>query len=290
MIKVSVIIPTYNRSSYLEEAIISVINQTYENLEIIVVDDGSKEKYAEVICNNYKECNYYYKENGGLSSARNFGIKKSKGEYIAFLDDDDVWKENKLEVQCKILDKYSSIDCVHSSAIVINEKGESTGEIIGASETKAYKRSGYVFWNALGVWVVKSPTPLIRKKVFTKDLLFDETIKVGEDIDFYQRMFFRHKVYYISESLAYYREYNNNDRLSLKIKKYIGVEKKLLNNLKKMGVNNLFILYKIKVRLAISAKRRINLINKNAFKMNLLDKIKILIQPNKVLNKYSKIF
>lgn len=289
MIKVSVIIPTYNRSSYLEEAIISVINQTYENLEIIVVDDGSKEKYAEVICNNYKKCNYYYKENGGLSSARNFGIQKAKGEYIAFLDDDDVWKENKLEVQCKILDKDTSIDCVHSSAIVINEKGEATGKIIGASEAKAYKRSGYVFWNALGVWVVKSPTPLIRKKVFTKDLLFDETIKVGEDIDFYQRLFFRHKVYYISKSLAYYREYNNDNRLSFKIKKYIGVEKKLLNNLKKMGIKNVFILYKIKIRLALSAKKRIHLINSNGFKLSVLDRVKVFLNPQRELNKYSKI-
>lgn len=286
---ISVIIPTYNRKDYIEEAILSVINQTYTNFEVLVIDDGSEVSYAKEICNKYDNCSYYYKANGGLSSARNYGIRKAKGDYIAFLDDDDVWKNNKLEVQFKILDQNPSIDCVHSAASVINEKGEETGKTIGASEAKAYKRSGYVFWNALGVWVVKSPTPLIRKKVFTKDLLFDETIKVGEDIDFYQRLFFRHKVFYVSKSLAFYREYNNNNRLSLNFKKYIGVEKKLLNNLKKMGIKNAFILYKIKIRLAFSAKKRVTSINDNVFKMSVLDRFRLLLNPQKELNKYSKI-
>ena len=92
---VSVIIPTYNRVEFLEIAIQSVVNQTYNNIEIIVVDDGSKSNYAESICNEYLNCFYFYKNNGGLSSARNFGISKSKGELIAFLDDDDFWQNSK---------------------------------------------------------------------------------------------------------------------------------------------------------------------------------------------------
>ncbi len=181
---VSVIIPTYNREAYLEESIFSVSHQTYTNVEIIVVDDGSKVNYAESICSKYLNCNYYYKLNGGLASARNLGVSIAKGDYIAFLDDDDFWKLEKLEKQVEILNKNPSIDCVHSSAVVVDENGNLTGQSIGAAQNKVHKRSGYVFWNALGVWVVKSPTPLIRKKVFQPDLLFDETIKVGEDVDF----------------------------------------------------------------------------------------------------------
>ncbi|WP_298764374.1 glycosyltransferase [uncultured Polaribacter sp.] len=270
---VSVIIPTFNRSKYLEEAILSVVNQTYEDIEILVIDDGSKENYAENICRKYNNCFYYHKNNGGLSSARNYGISKAKGKYIAFLDDDDVWKKNKLEVQCKILDKDTDIACVHSSAIVINEKGKVTGKVIGASEAKAYKRSGNVFWNALGVWVVKSPTPLIRRKVFTRDLLFDETIKIGEDLDFYQRMFYRHKVVYINKPLAFYREYQDVTRLSLQKQKYIGIERKIYNNFVKMGIKNPFVLQKIASKLLISGVKRYNLLYpKKPIELSFLDK------------------
>jgi glycosyltransferase involved in cell wall biosynthesis len=243
--KISVIIPTYNRETYLEEAILSVVHQTYKNFEILVIDDGSKINYAEAICNKYENCFYLYKKNGGLSSARNFGVKNSKGRYIAFLDDDDYWREDKLEKQVSVLESNNEVDCVHSSASIVDEHGIETGEIIGASEGKAYKRSGYVFWNALCVWVVKSPTPLIRKSVFTDDLLFDETIKVGEDIDFYQRMFYRHKVLYINDPLAFYREYKDISRLSLQNLKYIGIEQKIYNNFVNMGVKNPFTLYRI---------------------------------------------
>ena len=232
---VSVIITTYNRQEYLEDAIKSIANQSYKNIEILVIDDGSENNYAQEISEKFSNCNYYFKENGGLSSARNYGIKLAKGDYVAFLDDDDFWGNSKIEKQVKILLKNSSVDCVHSAAAVVDENGNPIGSFIGAAQNKIHKRSGYVFWNALGVWVVKSPTPLIRKKVFQPDLMFDETIKVGEDIDFYQRLFYRHKVSYIDEPLAFYREYNNDKRLSIQKEKYIGVEKKNVSEFKKNG-------------------------------------------------------
>jgi glycosyltransferase involved in cell wall biosynthesis len=222
-----------------------------------------------------------------LSSARNFGISKAKGKYIAFLDDDDRWVLNKLEKQVQVLDEMNDIDCVHSSALVIDANGMETGEIIGASKEKAHKRSGNVFWNALGVWVVKSPTPLIRKIVFQPDLLFDETIKVGEDIDFYQRMFYRHKVYYIDTPLAYYRDYNHQNRLSVQTKKYIGIEKKMYQNFKKMGVRNFFTLYKIAIRLATSSLRTYNEVSKTRkIKLNIYI---LYLYPHYYIKKASKI-
>lgn len=268
---VSVIIPTYNRDTYLEKAIQSVANQTYGNIEMIIIDDGSKVNYAESICNQFANCKYYHKGNGGLSSARNFGISVAKGEYIAFLDDDDFWKSDKLEKQVEILKTYPSVDCVHSSAAVVDEKGNFTGQCIGAEQNKVHKRSGYVFWNALGTWVVKSPTPLIRKDVFQPDLLFDESIKVGEDIDFYQRMFYRHKVLYINEPLAFYREYNSK-RLSVQLEKYIGIEKKMYLNFKMMGVKNPIVLYRIARRLLSSAMRTWNRVhNQNSMQLSFID-------------------
>lgn len=273
---ISVIIPTYNRDTYLNSAIQSVVNQTYKNIEIIVVDDGSKINYAEEICNKYSQCKYLYKENGGLSSARNFGIKNAKGDYIALLDDDDLFLPNKIEIQCKILNENKNVDCVHSSAKVIDSNGNDTGIVTGASIKKAHKRSGYVFWNALGVWVIKSPTPLFRKKIFNQ-IVFDETIKVGEDIDFYQRMFYNFKIFYINEPLALYRDDENPDRLSKKIEKYLGLEYKVFNNFKKMGIKNPITFYRIKYKLANASIRTWNNINpENQLKIN---RLILLINP-----------
>lgn len=269
---VSVIIPTFNRKNYLENSIQSVANQSYSNIEILVIDDGSSNNYAESICAKFLNCKYFYKVNGGLSSARNYGISLAKGEYIAFLDDDDFWDISKIEKQVKVLLENSSIDCVHSSAAVVDESGIPTGDLIGAAQNKIHKRSGYVFWNALGNWVVKSPTPLIRKAVFQSDLLFDESIKAGEDVDFYQRMFYHHKVYYINEPLAFYREYNNQARLSVQRENYIGIEKKMFLNLKNMGIKNPIILYRIANRLLDRAIKRWNgVYAKNQVKISKVD-------------------
>ncbi len=283
---VSVIIPTYNRPDFLDEAILSVVCQTYKNIEILVIDDGSSINYAESICEKYSNCKYLHKINGGLSSARNYGIANANGELIAFLDDDDFWLKTKIEKQVKILLENSDIDCVHSSAAVVDENDNLTGEIIGASKDKANKRSGYVFWNALGVWVVKSPTPLIRKSVFKSDMMFDETIKVGEDVDFYQRMFYRHKVFYVEEPLAYYREYSSQDRLSTKLDSYIGIEKKMLKNFENMGIKNFLILYRIKICLAKSAYLRWNSLCSN--KKHKINYLRLIFNPKSYIIKFSK--
>lgn len=281
---VSVIITTYNRDKYLDETISSVVSQTYPNIEVLVIDDGSVKNYAEGICSKFSNCTYYYKTNGGLSSARNYGIEKAKGEFIAFLDDDDFWHPSKIQKQVKVLIEEPGIDCVHSSAAVVDEGGKPTGSFIGASQNKVHKRTGYVFWNALGCWVVKSPTPLIRKKVFQSDLMFDENIKVGEDVDFYQRMFYRHKVYYINEPLAFYREYGDANRLSLQREKYIGIEKKMLANFKKMGVKNPLVLNRIARKLLLSAERTWNEVySQNPIRINKFD---LYFKPIYCLNNY----
>ncbi len=279
---VSVIIPTFNREIYLLKAIESVANQSYKNIEIIVVDDGSTHIYAESICEKFNNCTYFYKKNGGLSSARNYGISQAKGEFIAFLDDDDLWLPTKIELQVDVLINNPYYDLVHSKVAIIDEDGNLTGEFSGASNDKVHKRSGHVFWNALGTWVVKSPTPLIRKEVFKPDLIFDESIKVGEDIDFYQRLFYRHKVIYVDEPLAYYREYYNPERLSLQKEKYIGIEKKMYQNFKNMGIKNPFYMYFIALKLAKSNIRTHNNVYSNRqFKVN---RIKLLLNPLRYLN------
>lgn len=282
---ISVIITTYNRPDYLELAIKSVVDQTYKNLEILVVDDGSKVNYAEELCNKYEKCCYLYKENGGVSSARNYGIIHSKGEFIAFLDDDDLWKKEKLEIQLDLLNSEPEIDLVHGPAEVIDEKGLVTGKQIGASGNKVHKRSGYVFWNALGTWLVKSPTPLIRKRVFRDDLMFDESLFAGEDADFYQRLFYRHQVKYMIEPLAFYREYSDDKRLSTHIDKYTYVEKTTYNNLLKMGIKNPITKHRMAIKLLRGAVNRKNTISSTSkFKLSIFDEY---IRPIKTLQRFN---
>lgn len=98
---VSVIIPTYNRAKYITEAIDSVLKQTYKNIDIIIVDDGSTDDTKKILKPYMHKIRYFYQENKGVGAARNKGVKESKGKYLAFLDSDDVWKREKLDVQLK---------------------------------------------------------------------------------------------------------------------------------------------------------------------------------------------
>lgn len=107
---VSIIIPVFNGGRFLNKAIESVLNQTYKNFEIIVVDDGSTDKSAE-IAKSYNEVIYKYQENGGVASARNNALSKVRGDFIAFLDADDFYPKDKLEIQINHLKDNKNTDC-----------------------------------------------------------------------------------------------------------------------------------------------------------------------------------
>ena len=115
-------------------------------------------------------------------------------------------------------------------------------------------------------------------------MMFDESIKVGEDIDFYQRLFYRHKVLYMKEPLAYYRTYDDEKRLSTQREKYLGMELKMLSNFKQMGVKNPFKLHRIAIRLLKQAVKNWN----NIYKLNKikLSKFNLYIRPIYCLNNY----
>src|SRR5437868_2002167 len=100
---VSVVIPTYNSASFLSQSIESVLQQTYDNFEVIVIDDGSTDN-TEAVLSDYKDAIHYIKKNnGGPSGARNLGIAEAKGEFIAFQDSDDLWLPEKLQLQMEYL-------------------------------------------------------------------------------------------------------------------------------------------------------------------------------------------
>ena len=130
-VEISVILTTYNGSRFLEEAIMSVLNQTFADYELLVVDDGSTDSDTKAICDRYKDqLTYIFRENGGLAAARNTGIANAKGKYICFLDDDDIWMPQKLQKQVdyfKELPFSENVGLVFTWSIIIEEKGRERG-------------------------------------------------------------------------------------------------------------------------------------------------------------------
>lgn len=173
----SVIIPTYNRAQLISRAIESVLSQTYEDFELIVVDDGSQDNTKEIIEKIEDErLVYLYKNNGGQNSALNVGIKASKGEIISFLDSDDIWLPSKLE---KVLQKFNEdreIKCVYHSA------GKMTGQGIIALNQDYLE--GYIYKEVLLQEFMSTQISLsCKKECFDKIGLYDESFRCFQDDD-----------------------------------------------------------------------------------------------------------
>jgi len=169
---ISVIIPVYNGEKYLREAIDSVLTQSYNPLEIIIIDDGSVDNSAK-IATEYVSARYFYQENSGLSAALNLGIEKATGDYIAFLDADDIWVEEKLNRQMKALDQNQELDAVfgHHTIFYSNKTGKEKNGIENEKILPA------MFKGAM----------LIRRESFDSVGLFDTSLKLGDFIDWYSR-------------------------------------------------------------------------------------------------------
>jgi len=199
--KVSVIIPTYNRSNYLYSAIKSVLNQTFEDFEIIVVDDASTDNTRKVVDKFEDERIYYlrHNKNRGGSASRNTGIKHSRGKFIAFLDDDDLWVQNKLEKQLDSVNKNLEIGAVYTGAWTINDGGKITS-------VKIPSLRGNIFPDILKKnYVGSCSMVLVRKECFDKIGLFDENLPAGQDWDMWIRLAKHYRFDCVRECLVLYR-------------------------------------------------------------------------------------
>lgn len=207
MPKVSVIIPTYNRSHFILDAIDSVLNQAFQDFEIIVIDDGSNDDTREVLRKYDAIVNHVYQENKGRSEARNTGIKIAKGEYIAFLDDDDIWLPQKLEKQITFLDANPDIGLVHAFTEVIDEEGRMlTADT--KNRLKLYRKAvkvGYTYEGMSHLCVMFMSTVMLRKECLDKVGLFDPNIPAFEDWDFYLRFALKYSIVMIPEFLVRFR-------------------------------------------------------------------------------------
>jgi len=196
MPKVSVIIPSYNRLPMLKEAVDSVLAQDFEDLELIVVDDGSTDGTAEEM----KEYGGRVKliehtENRGVSAARNRGILHAKGKYIAFLDSDDLWVKGKLKIEVAFLDDNPHYPLCYTDEIWIR-KGKRVNPML-----KHAKYSGWIFEKCLSLCIISPSSVMMRKTLFSKVGLFDEALPVCEDYDFWLRVSARFPIFFINRKL-----------------------------------------------------------------------------------------
>lgn len=217
MVKVSVIIPTYNRARYICRAINSVINQTFKDLEIIVIDDGSTDETKGILVPFNGKIKYIYQSNQGISGARNRGIEEARGEYIAFLDSDDWWAPEKLAEQVKVLDANPRVGIVYSRMPIINEKGEKIG-------MKPAGASGRNFKELLEIWGdLPTSTVMTRRECFEKVGVFDPALPPMEDIDMWLRIARFYDLYEIEGKILAYYFRHSEQATSNKMKVYDGL-------------------------------------------------------------------
>lgn len=226
MPKVSVIIPTYNREQFIVETINSVLNQTYKDFEIIVVDDGSTDNTKSKLEQFKSKIKLIEQKNSERAIARNNGVKNSTGQYVAFLDSDDIWIKNKLEKQVEILNSKPEVILTYGQCLRINEDGRK----IKTAKRQLRGFSGNVYERLLMRNFVVSPTPMIKREFFEKTSGFQTKYIPYEDWEFWIRFSLLGKFHFIDKPLAYYRIHSTQSVKLVQAEKIEEVTSLLLND------------------------------------------------------------
>ncbi|MGE4092185.1 MAG: glycosyltransferase family 2 protein, partial [Candidatus Binatia bacterium] len=178
---VSVIIPTYNRKELAREAIASVLAQSCRDWELMVVDDGSDDGTAEVV-KEFPEVRYVWQPNRGVSAARNHGVALSTGEFIAFLDSDDLWQPRKLEVQLSFFARQPEAQICQTEELWLRN-----GVRVNP-HNKHRKTGGDIFARSLELCLISPSAVMLRRELFARLGGFDEQLPACEDYDLWLRL------------------------------------------------------------------------------------------------------
>ena len=213
---VSVVIPAYNAERFIGEAVNSVLEQTYRDFEVIVVDDGSTDKTAEVV-KTCEEVRYLYKENGGTASARNRGVEASRGHYVAFLDADNLWEPEKLEVQIALFERQPSLVWSYTDSLLVDEEKEQPvyrkSQLVGHPEGDVLERLIH------GNFMPPS-TVVVARDVLKEMGGFDESNlhRISEGWELWTRIAGQYPVGYVHRPLTKTRQhaYRKTDTMDLK--------------------------------------------------------------------------
>lgn len=235
---VSVVIPTYNRIDTLPAAIYSVLNQTYDNLELIVMDDGSEdgtEEYVKSISD--KRVRYKRSDiNLGPSAARNLGARVARGEYLAFQDSDDEWMPDKLEKQMGLMmesKEFSLVYCVF-------EKYRD-GELLGYVPSKSVpyeEKYGDLFVHLLLSPLISTQTIVVKRELFLEENGFNETLNSYEDYEFSLRIARKYRIGFVDESLVRVNTSPDsvNKRFAERIRTQFFMVREMMDALRSLGL------------------------------------------------------
>ena len=226
---VSVIIPTFNRGYCLEESIRSVLEQSFIDFELVVVDDGSTDNTSELV-RRFPAVKLIRLEekNRGVSFARNRGVREAQGDWVGFLDSDDLWEQGKLATQVKWIERHPDLQMVYTDEIWIRN-----GVRVNPMN-KHRKYSGDIFRYCLPLCIVSPSSVLLRAKVLSEVGGFDESMPVCEDYDLWLRIAKRYPFHFIEEKLIVKRG-GHEDQLSCK---YWGMDRWRVYALEKLLKEN----------------------------------------------------
>ncbi|AIY90175.1 glycosyltransferase [Geoglobus acetivorans] len=214
---VSIIMPSYNHGRFIHEAIKSVLNQTFDDLELIIIDDGSTDNSRDII-QRFAELDsrvipLFHEKNMGIARTVNDGLDAAKGEFVAFTQSDDVWISNKLETQLEILARDEDL-VVWSEGEIVDAEGNSTGQTFTEMHNATNrKKSGYIFYELLKGNFVYGSSRILKRKNIGK-LRFDESLRYLNDYKFEVELAFRYDYYFIKRPLAKYRIHGKNTILA----------------------------------------------------------------------------
>lgn len=194
---ISIIIPTYNRLGMVLRALDSVLNQSYNNFEVIVVDDGSTDRTADCISRYHdSRIRYVYQDHKGVSVARNLGVRQACGDWICFLDSDDVWRRHKLGEQIQF--HFSHPNCFISQTDDVWIRNSKT-----VNKKKIHTiREGDIFHQSLRLCLLCCSSVMMRKSLFLEQGGFDESLKTCEDYDLWLRVLVQHPVGFVKKKLV----------------------------------------------------------------------------------------
>lgn len=202
---VSVIIPTYNSANYVTNAVDSVLAQTFTDLEVIVVDDGSTDDTREALSRYAAPVRYLHQDNAGVSVARNLGIAESRGRYVAFLDADDTWMAHKLERQLQALDNSHEMGVSYSAHLVVDDVLRPVA-VHGSQRWSSALEDLLYKGNVVG----SICTVLVEHSLLKQVGGFDPELSQCADWDMWIRLARHTEFLYIDEPLVTYRQHDNN--------------------------------------------------------------------------------
>ncbi|MDR3585587.1 MAG: glycosyltransferase [Desulfosporosinus sp.] len=204
--KVSIVIPTYNHARYLPYALVSVMNQSYANIEVLVIDDGSTDGTAELVRPYCSIINYIYKENGGTPSALNLGLSRATGKYICWLSADDMMIGEKVAKQVELMESDPSLGFSYTSFVVIDATGKKQYDV----KSLYFSDKREMVTKLMEGCFINGSSVMMRRSCLGKIGNFDEDLPQAHDYDLWFRFLRHYACGFLAEPLLGYRWHGEN--------------------------------------------------------------------------------